>query len=168
MPGVEYLMPLIFPSIARAAGDAIGRALHRVGVRAANVEQSWRSYAELTKSENRPAFVATLRSVVGSSGQTVSARDRLHLAAWVPTLIVWGGRDRIIPVAHATAAHELLASSRLVVFEGAGHFPHAEEPDRYIEALTTFIDTTAPMHLDEPQWRAALTAGPQAHRNGAS
>ena len=59
VPGVEHLMPLIFPSIARAAGDAIGRALHRVGVRAANVEQSWRSYAELTKPENRPAYGGT-------------------------------------------------------------------------------------------------------------
>ena len=38
-------------------------------------------------------------------------------------------------------------------------------PSAFVEAVTEFVDTTAPMHLDEPQWRAALTAGP-AGRTG--
>jgi pimeloyl-ACP methyl ester carboxylesterase len=162
MPGAELLMPLVFPPFVRAAGDVIGRWVGRLGVRAPNLEQSWRSYASLTKSDNRRAFIATMRSVIDRSGQTVGARDRLYLAAAVPTLIVWGDRDRIIPVAHASAAHEELASSELIVFERAGHFPHAEDPGRFVDALTHFVDTTTPMHLDEPQWRARLTAGHRA------
>jgi pimeloyl-ACP methyl ester carboxylesterase len=162
VPGAEYLMPVIFPSFARVAGDAIGSTMHRLGVRAPNVAQSWRAYAELTKAENRPAFLTTLRSVINTSGQTVSAHDRLHLAAWVPTLIVWGASDHIIPVEHASAAHATIANSQLVIFDRVGHFPHAEDPNRYVEAVTTFVDTTAPMHLDEPRWRAALTTGPTA------
>jgi pimeloyl-ACP methyl ester carboxylesterase len=165
VPAVEYLMPLIFPSAIRVAGNLVGDWTQRLGVRAPNLAQSWRAYAELTKAENRSAFLDTLRSVIDRSGQTVSAHDRLYLTAWVPTLIVWGKSDRIIPVEHAIAAHEAIASSELVIFERVGHFPHAEEPERFVDALTTFIDTTAPMHLDEPKWRAALTAGPRRRRN---
>ncbi len=162
IPGAEYLMPVIFPPLIRRAGNAIGRGMGRLGLHAPHLEQGWRSYSALTEPENRHAFVHTLRSVVDRSGQRVSAHDRLYLASLLPTLIVWGRRDRIIPVEHAVAAHQAMASSQLAIFDRAGHFPHAEEPDRFVDALTEFVDTTAPMHLDEPQWRAALTAGPPA------
>ncbi len=160
VPGTEYVMPLIFSPIARAAGNAVSRGLHRLGLRAPHLEQAWRSYSGLAELENRHAFVRTLRSVIDLSGQTVSAHDRLYLSSQVPTLIVWGRRDRIIPVEHAVAAHEAMANSQLVIFERAGHFPYVEQPAAFVDALTAFVDTTTPMHLDEPRWRAALTGGP--------
>ena len=159
LPGVEYLMPLIFPSVARTAGAAIGRRLYQLGLRAPHLAQEWGAYAALTEPENRHPFVRTLRSVIDVNGQAVSAHDRLYLAARLPTLVVWGGRDHIIPPSHADAAHEAIPGSRLVIFERAGHFPHVEEPGAFVEAVTDFVETTEPMHLDEPQWRAALTAG---------
>ena len=125
-----------------------------------HIEQEWRAYASLADPGNRPSFVRTLRAVVEPGGQSVSAHDRLYLASMLPTLIIWGQRDRIIPVAHAHAAHEALPGSRLVVFESSGHFPHTEEPEAFVEALTDFIDTSEALELDEPQWRALLTAGP--------
>ena len=67
----------------------------------------------------------------------MSARDRLYLAAEVPTLIVWGDRDRVIPVAHAHVAHELIPGSRLEIVEGAGHFLPLERPERFVEVLRT-------------------------------
>jgi pimeloyl-ACP methyl ester carboxylesterase len=63
-------------------------------------------------------------------GQRVNASDRLYLAANIPFMLVWGERDAIIPVEHGRAAHELVPSSRLEVFEQAGHFPHLDEPQR--------------------------------------
>jgi pimeloyl-ACP methyl ester carboxylesterase len=164
VPGAEYVMPLIFPSFVRVAGELVWGGIHRLGVRAPNLAESWCAYAELTKAENRPVFLTTLRSVINRRGQMVSAHDRLYLAGWVPTLIVWGERDRMIPVEHAIATHEAMASSELAIFERVGHFPHAEEPERFVETLAAFIDTTAAMHLDEPQWRAALTGGPRRRR----
>ena len=160
LPGVEYLMPVIFPAVARTAGAAIGRRLYRLGLRAPLFAQEWDAYAALTEPENRHPFVRTLRSVIDVNGQAVSAHDRLYLSARLPTLIVWGGRDHIIPADHAAAAHEAIPGSRLVIFEGAGHFPHVEEPAAFVDAVVEFVDGTEPMHLDEPQWRAALTAGP--------
>ncbi len=69
-----------------------------------------------------------------------------------PTLIVWGDRDPIIPLEHGIRAHEMIAGSRLEVFEGAGHFPHCEQPERFVEVLVDFLDLdTAPVD------RSALT-----------
>ena len=48
---------------------------------------------------------ASAGAVIGLGGQKVSANDRLYLLDGFPTLIVWGGRDHTIPVAHGRAAH---------------------------------------------------------------
>jgi pimeloyl-ACP methyl ester carboxylesterase len=85
-----------------------------------------------------------MRGVIEPGGQTVSATDRLYLAARVPTLLVWGGRDGIIPVAHGIAAHETIEHSRLEVLDGVGHFPHVEAPDRFVDVLLDFLATTEP------------------------
>lgn len=79
-------------------------------------------------------------SVIDPGGQTVCARDRLYLAGDVPTMIVWGDRDDIIPVEHAYAAHALIPGSRLESFEGAGHFLHVEHPLRFAELLRDFME----------------------------
>ena len=160
VPGAEYLMPLLFPAAARRAGNAIGRGLNRVGLRSRRFEQQWDTYVSLTEPANRPAFVRTLRSVIDINGQAVSARDRLYLAAGLPTLIVWGRRDSIIPVDHAITAGEALPGSRVEIFERSGHFPHTDDPELFAATLADFVATTAPLRLDEPAWRALLTSGP--------
>jgi pimeloyl-ACP methyl ester carboxylesterase len=144
LPGSEYLMPILFPSFVRERGNELSRRLHRQGVRLGRVAEMWNAYASLTESANRHAFVRTLRGVIDPSGQTVSANDRLYLAAQMPTLIVWGAQDTIIPVSHAYAAHQAIPGSKLVVIDDAGHFPHVETPERFLEVLLDFIDTTEP------------------------
>ena len=142
LPGAEYAMPLVFPGFVREWGNALGGALARIGIRAPHLEEIWQAYASLTETGNRQAFVRTLRAVIDLGGQSVSATDRLYLAAARPTLIVWGDRDPIIPVEHAYAAHAAMPGSRLEVFEGVGHFPHLECPDRFVEVLLDFLATT--------------------------
>ncbi len=128
LPGFEYVLPVLFPGFVRDKGNSVFRFLHRAGFRHARAVETWRAYASLTESENRMAFVRTLRSVVDPGGQSVNAMDKIYLAARMPTLIVWGDRDTIIPVSHAHAAHEAMPGSRLEIIEGAGHFPQVEEP----------------------------------------
>ena len=89
-------------------------------------------------------------------GQRVSARDRLYLASEVPTLILWGDRDRIIPVEHAYAAHELIPGSTLVVLPGVGHFLPTDAPDAFVEAVETFVQATEPADATEAEFRALL------------
>ena len=57
--------------------------------------------------------------MIEPAGQRVSARDRLYLSPNVPSLLVCGRRDPIIPVAHGEAAHAAMPGSRLEVFEGS-------------------------------------------------
>jgi pimeloyl-ACP methyl ester carboxylesterase len=142
LPGAEQLMPLIFPRPVAGIGDAIGGFLHDRGMRAPLVGEMWRAYSSLAGAENRKAFVRTMRGVIEPSGQTVSALDRLYLAGNLPTLIVWGDRDAIIPVDHAHAAHEAIPGSRLEILDGVGHFPHAEDPERFTEVMCDFMAST--------------------------
>ena len=72
----------------------------------------------------------------------MSASNRLHLAAEVPTLIVWGDADPIIPVDHAYAAHASIPGSGLEIVEGVGHYPHCEAPEPFVEVLSDFIENT--------------------------
>jgi len=142
LPGAEYLMPLLCPAFVRDHGNHLSRFLHQRGWRAPHLAEMWRAYASLAEPENRRAFVRTLRAVIDPGGQSVSAGDRLYLAAGVPTLIMWGDQDPIIPVAHAHAAHEAIPGSRLEIFAGAGHVLHVEEPLRFADVLTDFVEST--------------------------
>ena len=158
IPGVEYALPVLFPSFVRDRGNDIVKFLHRAGFRHARAVEGWRAYASLTESENRKAFVRTLRGVIDPSGQSVNAMDRLYLAARMPTLIIWGDRDNIIPVSHAYAAHDAIPESRLEILEGAGHFPHAEEPLRFVDILSEFIETTQKSSLTAEKRRELMLA----------
>ncbi|MFI5308239.1 MAG: alpha/beta fold hydrolase [Polyangiales bacterium] len=107
----------------------------------------------------RRAFVRTLRSVVDLRGQVVTMLDRCYLAADMPTLLVWGARDAVIPLEHGKLAHAAMPGSRLEVFEGAGHFPHRREPQRFVTLLRDFLATTEPSRHDVAAWRNRLRAG---------
>ena len=77
----------------------------------------------------------SLRAVIEPGGQRVSGHDRLYLAAGLPTLLVWGERDPVIPVEHARAAHAAMPGSRLELFPDAGHFPHMDDSARFVAVL---------------------------------
>ena len=53
-----------------------------------------------------------------------------------------GARRPIIPSSHAAAASATLSNSRVEIFEGVGHFPHCEDPERFVRVLTEFMDAT--------------------------
>ncbi len=144
LPGAEYVAPVIFPRVVRDAGQTVLGWLGARGIRAPHLEEMWRAYASLVDADCRAAFIRMLRAVVDPGGQAVCARDRLYLAAAMPTLIVWGDRDPIIPVQHAHDAHAAMPGSRLAIFPGTGHFPHLERPQRFVDLLTDFLETTAP------------------------
>lgn len=146
IPGVEFALPLLCARQFHDAGSVLAGWVGRLGVHVPRrLDEIWASYGSLADAETRAAFVHTLRAVVDPAGQRVSARNRLHLASDVPTLIVWGDQDAIIPVHHAHETHELLPGSRLAIFEGVGHFPHCEQSERFVELVTDFMATTVPV-----------------------
>ena len=141
-PGAELVLPVVAPQPVLNLGNKLGSWLSSAGIQAPRASQMWRAYSSLSEAEARQAFLRTLRSVVDHRGQAVSALNKLHLTADLPTLLIWGDHDKIIPVSHAYAAHDALPGSRLEVLNGVGHFPHAEAPTAVAEILENFIAST--------------------------
>jgi pimeloyl-ACP methyl ester carboxylesterase len=159
LPFAEQVLPLLTARPLIEAGSFVAGMVGRLGFKpGADLAEVSRGVASLGDTERRAAFVRTVRSVISPLGQRVTATDRLYLAADLPTLIVWGDRDPIIPVEHGRAAHALLPNSRLEVFEGAGHFPQLDDPLRFAELVTEFMaDNDAATH-NARKVRARLVA----------
>jgi pimeloyl-ACP methyl ester carboxylesterase len=122
---VEYVTPrsAIESSVRDAYGDP-GR------VTPALVDR----YYELTlRPGNRRALVERFRQVP----QGVDA-DRIRTVS-VPTLVLWGRADRLMPVEWAERFHQDIAGSRLVILDGLGHVPQEEDPERSVEPVEAFL-----------------------------
>ena len=161
LPGAEYVLPFLLNRRIREISEWPGAMARRVGWRPSDtVAEVWRSYSTLTDQHGQMAFIHTVRSVIDVAGQRVSAHDRLYLAAALPTLIVWGDHDRIIPVAHAYRAAEAMPGARLEILEGAGHFLPWRDADRFLAVLEDFLRTTTPAHVPDATWRKLLISAP--------
>jgi pimeloyl-ACP methyl ester carboxylesterase len=157
LPGADYVLPALTLQRLVGLGREVGGLLARVGLRpASDVAVLARGFAELDSAGSRRAFLHTLRSVVEPGGQRVSAGQRLALAARLPSLIVWGEDDSIIPVDHGVAAHEAMPGSRLEVFEEAGHMPQEDQPHRFAGVLADFCASTEPARLTHDHWQPVL------------
>ena len=149
LPGAEYVLPLLVAQPLRNTVGTVAGLLDRLGVRPGpDVEEMAHGFASLGDLETRQAFIHTVRAILDIDGQRVSAHDRLYLAAGVPSLLIWGDSDRIIPVTHGYHAHEEMPGSRLEVYPDAGHFPHRADPLRFVEDLLQFTSDTPPALVD--------------------
>jgi pimeloyl-ACP methyl ester carboxylesterase len=157
LPGAEVVLPLLAHRRVSAVAAALGKQAARLRLPShPSAAEVGRGFAALGDTRASRAFIHTARSVIDLRGQRVSAMDRLYLAADVPTLFIWGGRDSFIPVSHGRAAHDAVPGSRLEVFERAGHFPHCEEPVRFARVLLDFVQTTDPANLEPATLRERL------------
>jgi pimeloyl-ACP methyl ester carboxylesterase len=160
LPGSELVLPLLANEQLLGAGRAVGRLLGRLGLRVqTDLGEVLRGHASLSDGEARAAFLHTLRTIVDPRGQRVDASDRLYLAQALPFLIIWGERDPIIPVEHAHEAHRLVPGSRLELFPTAGHFPHLDDPLRFVRLLIDFIETTEPADAQSGRLGELLRGG---------
>ncbi|MEU9283400.1 alpha/beta hydrolase [Streptomyces sp. NPDC048275] len=108
---------------------------------------------------SRSVFIRTLRAVVDWRGQAVTMLDRCYLTQGMPTMLLWGDRDSVVPVRHAYGAHQAMPGSRLEIFEGAGHFPFHSDPARFLALVDEFVSTTSPADWSREHWRELLRAG---------
>jgi pimeloyl-ACP methyl ester carboxylesterase len=160
LPGSELVLPLIAHNRIIEAGRTLGRVLGSVGLGLSpDTAEVARGYASLSDPEARSAFVQTMRAVLDHGGQRVSAHDRLYLTRTMPSMLIWGERDRIIPAAHGRLAHEAMPGSRLEIYPEAGHFPHVKHPRRFARALINFIEETEPAEFDDETLQKVLLQG---------
>jgi pimeloyl-ACP methyl ester carboxylesterase len=160
LPGSEFVLPLLASQSVIGRLDAVGTFLGRLGLRAgADLDEMWRGFSSLQDAGARAAFIHTLRTILDPGGQRVSAVDRLYLAAEMPSLIMWGERDPIIPYKHGLLASETMPGSHFVTFPDAGHFPHRDDPRRFVRELTEFVESTEPGDTRDERLRELLREG---------
>lgn len=91
-------------------------------------------YYDITRREgNRAALVARFRQSGGDADTTAIC------AITAPTLVLWGGRDRLIPPENATRFGRDIVGSRVVMFPDLGHVPHEEDPVATLAAVRPFL-----------------------------
>ncbi len=154
-------LPLVLPAlqtIGRLLGDIVGSTgLGR------DIPNALRILADLPEPTASAAFTRTLRAVVDWRGQVVTMLDRCYLTESVPVQLVWGEQDVVIPVSHAHMAHAAMPGSRLEIFPRSGHFPFHDDPDRFIDIVEEFIDSTTPANYDQDALRELLRKGSTEH-----
>ncbi len=163
VPGIEALMPLLgLPPIRFAS--RIGAEVLRLFDTALgrDAEEILAVFDALPDTEARRAILRTLRSGVDWRGQVITMLDRAYLAAGVPTLIIWGRHDAIIPLGHGRLAHAAIAGSQFEIFDEAGHFPHHVDPERFVALVHEFVGRTEPAQFDRDDFRVRLRRGRRA------
>lgn len=132
LPGIAWLLQNTLPRFLVAQGfrDVFGDPSK---VTDEMIERS----VELTQREgNRRALLERFRQ-----RQPGPPPDRIKELK-LPTLIVWGGKDRLIPPGNAQRFHGDIAGSKLVIFDDLGHAPEEEDPARTAEAVKEFLKTS--------------------------
>jgi pimeloyl-ACP methyl ester carboxylesterase len=84
------------------------------------------------------ATLASLRNALGATGQREVLLDRLPRLQ-MPTLIVWGIEDKVLPYSHAKEAVALVQDGSLELILNCGHLPHVEQPKRFVSNIDEFL-----------------------------
>ncbi|MCX5042592.1 alpha/beta hydrolase [Aldersonia sp. NBC_00410] len=165
LPGATRALAALGSAIAqRVATSPVGRST--AGHDAVDIVRVLDGFADNT---GYLAFLRTLRAAVDWRGQVITMLDRCYLYEQVPVQIIWGGCDAVIPVSHAHLAHAAIPGSQLEIFAGAGHFPFRDEPERFIEVVRKFVDSTDAAAFDPSRRRALLATGSgESHVTGTS
>jgi pimeloyl-ACP methyl ester carboxylesterase len=92
-------------------------------------------YYELTLREGNRVSLTKRFQYRSSDAALAGQISQLRL----PTLILWGSEDRLIPPEHGQRFNQDISGSQLQVFEGLGHVPHEEAPKATVQAVTRFL-----------------------------
>jgi pimeloyl-ACP methyl ester carboxylesterase len=159
LPGASSAVAIAArPRVIGAIAGLANELERRGSGKAVYIDAIARALRPLQGEGSRRAFLQTLQGVIDVHGQRVSAVDRLYLLGAVPTMIVWGERDRTIPLEHGRAAHEAIPHSRFETLPGAAHFPHLEDPEALAGVVGDFLATTEPFTLDADDWEELLSS----------
>jgi pimeloyl-ACP methyl ester carboxylesterase len=159
-PNVDLLMPTFGSPLFRLGSRVAAHMLRLLGTDLGrDTEEILKVFDSLPDAAARRALLRTLRSGVDWRGQVITMLDRAYLTEGMPTLLLWGAHDAIIPVDQAYIAAAAMPGSRLEIFEDAGHFPHHSDPARFTAVVQAFLDETSPSQFHAEVWRDRLRRG---------
>jgi pimeloyl-ACP methyl ester carboxylesterase len=116
-------------------------------------------YEQMADPTARSAIRHVVRAVVDWRGQVVTMTDRAYLTRQLPTCVVWGADDDVIPVGHAAEVRASAPDAQVHVLRDAAHFPHRDHPDRFAEIITDFVAGTRPASYRRARFRSLLARG---------
>jgi pimeloyl-ACP methyl ester carboxylesterase len=147
-PGVRHVTTGALRALAHAPSSHT-RDLGEV----ADIVESWRD------RRTRFAIRHLVRAVIDWQGQIVTMSDRAYLTEAMPLAVIWGEDDRVLPARHLETVATLAPQARTVLFEDTGHFPHKDDPERFVEVLNDFMSTTTPATYSRARMRRLLERG---------
>jgi pimeloyl-ACP methyl ester carboxylesterase len=157
LPGAQLALRIastFTPRWLTNLGGRLARALPSLSP--ADIDGLVDAFGSFHERGARSSFTHTVRGALNWSGQRLNGTERLYLLADVPVLFASGDRDTVIPIAHTLAAYDVLPTSKLEIFGGAGHFPHVEQPQRFAHLLHDFLNNSAPARIDARSMRRRL------------
>lgn len=165
LPGAGSALALAASPPVLAAARFLGQRVHAAHLPGtADIPGALSVLAGKHDAQERDAFLHVLRAVVDWRGQVVTMTDRAYLALNMPTCVMWGAKDTVLPVGQVEVARQSIPGARIEIVDGAGHFPHEEFPDRFVSVLSDFVRTTAPSVHDQNRWRTLLRRGQGSRR----
>ncbi len=165
MPGGSLALKAATLPPVRVPAVAALRKLHTTGLPGTvDFQGISEVYDALGDTGRRRAFHHVLQAAVDWRGQVITMLDRAYLAESLPSLVIWGEQDSVIPVKHAYAAHAVLPGSQLEIIAHAGHFPQEDAPEEFASALIDFVLDTKPAKYDSRKWVKALAEGPRPRK----
>ena len=157
LPGMQLLMSGMKLPTVRTQITAAVKLLQLSGLPLGrDAPELLRVLDALPNADSRLAFGRTLRAVLDWRGQLGTLLDRCYLTEGMPTMLVWGDKDAILPASHAWLAHVAMPGSRLEMFSDTGHFPFHTQPQRFLDILLDFMATTQPAGFSPEEWRQML------------
>ncbi|HUP99001.1 MAG TPA: alpha/beta fold hydrolase [Aeromicrobium sp.] len=148
LPGVRTVVQSMLVGLSDSGVPAL-RDLDEV----AEILESWRD------PNTRRAIRHLVHACIDMRGQIVTMRDRAYLTAAMPMALVWGTHDQVLPVEHAAICAALAPEAAIEIFEDSGHFPHKDDPERFVAFLMDFIRETQPAVYRRSNVRRLLLTG---------
>lgn len=160
LPGFHQLIGLLGLPVVRNVAQSLLTGLSDSGIPAARdldevavILESWRD------PQTRRAIKHLVRACIDMRGQIITMRDRAYLTAAMPMALVWGTHDQVLPVEHAAVCAALAPDAAVEIFEDSGHFPHKDDPERFVAFLVDFIRQTQPAVYRRANVRRLLLTG---------
>lgn len=139
-PGFDYGKPPAIPSVLRLMQHVLPKAVLRMnlapsyGDPAAITEQTVTRYHDLMLAPGvRSAVLARMEQTILFDPETTLR------SIGVPVMLVWGGKDAMIPIRNADDYARTLPDSRLVAFPDLGHVPQEESPVESVVPVRQFL-----------------------------